>query len=126
MTDRVKNVLLVVASVAALALGGSAIAGAVSGSNSQSGSSATAVQTIPARPAGLPSQRPDETLLGGDTASKVRAAALAKEPGGTIERVETDVDGHAKYEAHMTKADGSRVTIYVDAAFDVVGVESGP
>ena len=129
MTDRVKNVLLVVASVAALALGGSALAGAVSGSSSQSGCSAAAIQTNAAPPAGragLPRQRSDETLLSGDTASKVRAAALARVPGGTIERVETDADGHAKYEAHMTNASGSRVTVYVDASFDVVGVESGP
>ena len=47
-------------------------------------------------------------------------------PGGTIERVETDADGHAKYEAHMTNASGSRVTVYVDGNFDVVSVESGP
>ena len=109
----------------ALALGGSAIAGAVSGSGSQSSSSAAAAQTN-ARAAGLPPQRADETLLTGDTASKVRAAALAKVPGGTIERVETDADGHAKYEAHMTNASGNRVTVYVDGNFDVVGVESGP
>src|SRR5947208_2876712 len=127
MTDRMKNALLVGTSVAALALGGSAVAGAVSGSGSQSSSSAaTTAAPNGARPAGLPPQRPDETLLSGDAASKVSAAALAKEPGATIERVETDADGHAKYEAHMTKADGSRVTVYVDASFDVVGVESGP
>ena len=44
--------------------------------------------------------------------------------GGTIVRVETDADGHAKYEAHMTKADGTRATVYVDAAFKLVSVES--
>lgn len=126
MTDRMKNVLLVVASLAALALGGSAIAGAVSGGGSPSGRSAATTLTKGARPAGRPPQRPDETLLSGDTASKVRAAALAKEPGATIERVEADADGHAKYQAHMTKADGSRVTVYVNADFDVVGVEAGP
>ena len=118
-----------VASVAALALGGSALAGAVSGSDSQSGSPAAATQTNAAPPAGragLPHQRSDEILLSGETASKVRAAALARLPGGTIERVETDAHGHAKYEAHMTNASGSRVTVYVDADFDVVSVESGP
>jgi hypothetical protein len=45
--------------------------------------------------------------------------------GSVIERVETDVDGHAKYEAHMTKADGSRVTVYVNDQFEVVSTESG-
>ena len=39
-------------------------------------------------------------------------------------RVETDADGHAVYEAHMTKADGTPVTVYVNAQFDVVSVET--
>ena len=63
-------------------------------------------------------------MLEGDTAAKVTAAAEAKVPGGTVVRVETDADGHAKYEAHMTKADGTPVTVYVDASFAVVGVET--
>ena len=70
------------------------------------------------------SQRPDEQLLTGDTATKVRAAALAKYPGATILRVETDSDG--VYEAHLTTADGKRVTVEVDKAFKVTGEESGP
>ena len=70
------------------------------------------------------SQRPDEHLLTGDTASKVRAAALAKYPGATVLRVETDSDG--VYEAHLTTADGQRVTVEVDKAFKVTGEESGP
>jgi hypothetical protein len=70
------------------------------------------------------SQRPDEQLLTGDTATKVRAAALAKYPGATILRVETDSDG--VYEAHLTTSDGRRVTVEVDKAFKVTGEESGP
>jgi len=70
------------------------------------------------------SQRPDEQLLTGDTATKVRAAALAKYPGATILRVETDSDG--VYEAHLTTSDGKRVTVEVDKAFKVTGEESGP
>ena len=121
MTDRVKNIALVAASVTALALGGSAIAGAASGGDNNSPANA------PARArAGLPHQRADETLLTGNTEAQVRKAALAKVSGGTIERVETDADGNAAYEAHMTKSDGSRVTVYVNKSFDVVSVESGP
>jgi len=135
MTDRVKNVLLIVLSVTALALGGSALAGAASGGSGSSGGSGNGNSTndLPAKPqfgapgrAGVPPQRPDETLLTGDTAAKVRAAALAKVSGGTIERVETDADGNAAYEAHMTRSDGSRVTVYVNKSFDVVGTEAGP
>ena len=66
-----------------------------------------------------------ETLLTGDTAAKVRAAATAAVPGGTIERVETDAEG-SPYEAHMTKSDGSQVTVKVDANFKVTSIESGP
>jgi uncharacterized membrane protein YkoI len=66
----------------------------------------------------------DEALLTGETATRVREAALA-ETDGEIERVETDADGHAAYEAHIVKDDGSRVTVYVDENFDVVSVESG-
>jgi hypothetical protein len=69
------------------------------------------------------SQRPDEHLLTGDTASKVRAAALAKYPGAAIQRVETDSDG--VYEAHLTTADGKRVTVEVGKDFAVTGEEQG-
>jgi hypothetical protein len=70
------------------------------------------------------SQRPDEQLLTGDTATKVRAAALARYPGATVLRVETDSDG--VYEAHLTSSDGRRVTVEVDKAFKVTGEEAGP
>jgi len=70
------------------------------------------------------SQRPDEHLLTGDTASKVRAAALARYPGATVLRVETDSDG--VYEAHLTTASGQRVTVEVGKDFKVTGLESAP
>ena len=128
MTDKVRNITLIVASITALALGGSAIAGAASG-GSNNGSSSDNSSGDPAAnrgAAGLPPQRADETLLTGDTAAQVRKAALAKVSGGTIERVETDADGNAAYEAHMVRSDGTRVTVYVDKSFDVVSVKSGP
>ena len=132
MTDRVKNMLLIVLSITALALGGSALAGAASGGSGSSGNG-SGNNSTPARPqfggpgqAGVPPQRPDEALLTGDTAARVRAAALAKVSGGTIERVETDADGNAAYEAHMTRSDGSRVTVYVNKSFEVIGTQAGP
>jgi uncharacterized membrane protein YkoI len=67
--------------------------------------------------------RGDEQPLTGDTVTRVQEAALAGTGGGTIERVETDADGHAAYEAHIVKDDGTRVTVYVNEQFDVVGVE---
>jgi hypothetical protein len=107
-----------------IAGGSYGIASAASG-NSSSSSSNAATATQPAasaQPWG--GQRSDETLLTGDAESKVRAAALAEVSGGTIIRVETDADGNAAYEAHMTKSDGTPVTVYVDRSYNVVSVES--
>ncbi len=65
-----------------------------------------------------------EELLTGDAAEKAKAAALDAVPGATVERVENDADG-ATYEAHMTKADGTRVTVKLDADFGLVEVQEG-
>jgi uncharacterized membrane protein YkoI len=134
MTDTIKKVLMAVAAISALALGGAAIAGAVSSSSTATPQTDTATQdSATGSGNSAPSdrdklagggQRSDETLLTGSIATKVTDAALAEVPGGTIERVETDADGHAAYEAHMVNADGSRVTVYVDEQFNVVGVEA--
>lgn len=71
------------------------------------------------------SQRPDEQLLTGSDADKAKAAALAKYPGATIQRVETDSDG--AYEAHLITADGKRVTAEMDKDFNITGEEAaGP
>ena len=121
--DHMKNALLIVLAIVALALGGAAIAGAASGGDG-SGSNAAAPSSSQGS-GGLSSQRADETLLTGSVEDQVRTAALAEVNGGTIERVETDVDGNAAYEAHMVKSDGSRVTVYVNKSFDVVSVSTG-
>ncbi len=65
-----------------------------------------------------------EQLLTGTTATKVKAAAEAAVPGGTVERVENDAEANAPYEAHVVKADGSHVTVYVNADFTVKSVET--
>ena len=67
------------------------------------------------------STRPDEHLLTGTTASKVRAAALAKYPGATIQRVETDSNG--VYEAHIVTKDGGPLTVLVGKDFTVTGTD---
>jgi hypothetical protein len=61
-----------------------------------------------------------EEILTGDTAAKVEAAVRAAQPDATIERMETDADG-ATYEAHITKADGTRATVLLDENFTVTG-----
>ena len=124
MTERVKNVLLVVSAGAALALGGAAIAGAAEGSGSSTNAAATGTNDSgqSSRPA---RQRGGEQALSGNTAERVRQAALERISDGTIDRLETDADGHAQYEAHMRDANGNRVTVYVNGDFEVVEVEEG-
>ena len=135
---RMHKAVIVGAIAVGLAAGSYGIASAASG-GSGTGSSSGGTTTQPAQPSqphgygtngghrgGQPwgGQRSDETVLTGDTAAKVKAAAETKVPGATVVRVETDADGHAKYEAHMTKADGTPVTVYVNEQFGVVSVES--
>jgi hypothetical protein len=68
-------------------------------------------------------QRSDETLLTGDTKSKVEDAVLAKYAGATIERTETDSDG--VYESHIVTADGDHVIVQVGDDFAVTGTQTG-
>jgi hypothetical protein len=127
-----------IVAASALALGGAALASAdETGSTGSTGTATTGAygqlgdgggsveggsrgngNTDPSRP-----MRSDEKLLTGDTAAKVTAAARAKEPTATIERVETDSDG--VYEAHMVRADGTHITVQVDASFAVTAVQEG-
>jgi hypothetical protein len=109
--------------VAGAVLAGTLTAGATdtptpSATATQDGDHANPNPGDPSKP-----QRSDETLLTGSTASKVKAAVLAKYPGATFIRVETDSDG--VYEAHITKADGSEISVEVNKTFAVTGVEQG-
>jgi uncharacterized membrane protein YkoI len=99
-------------------------AGVVAGGVLASSMTASA-DTAQAPSATAPSgQRAGETLLTGTNADKARAAALTALPGATIDRVETDADG-AVYEAHVTKADGTRATVKLGADFTVTAIETG-
>jgi len=118
------------AMVVGVAGGSYGIASAATGSSSPTTATTTttAAPTVSAAPPGATAQNPwgnqrsDETLLTGDALAKVTAIAESKVSGGTIVRVETDADGVATYEAHMTKADGSPVTVYVDSSFQFVSM----
>ncbi len=120
----VAAVVLVAAGVG----GGAALANQGIASAADSTPSATSTATVDPSAAGTPErvaptgdpsqpQRSDERLLTGDDATKATAAALAKYPGATIERVETDSDG--VYEAHVVTADGQRMIVAMDASFTV-------
>ena len=136
MPNTARKMLVALAVLGAAALGGSALAGAASkGTTSQSTtpSQSSAPQgqppngAAPRDPAagghvGRNGQR--ETLLTGDTAAKVKAAALAKVSGGTVERVETDADHGSPYEAHVRKADGTELEVLVNKDFQVSAVNT--
>jgi hypothetical protein len=129
---RVKRIGWALGLLAGGAIAGGVIAGALpaaaeSGTPSASASAPTAAPGGggPGRDSGaLPPQRSDETVLTGTDAEKATAAALKAIPGGTVDRVETDADG-AVYEAHMTKSDGSRVTVKFDKDFNITAVQDG-
>jgi hypothetical protein len=133
MFSTARRTVATVAALGALALGGSAIAGAA-----QNGASTT-TGAASATPSGRQGQPPNggrpggrhvgangktEQALTGDTAAKVKAAALKKVAGGTVERVETDVDHGSPYEAHVTKSDGTQVEVLVNKSFEVTAVNA--
>jgi uncharacterized membrane protein YkoI len=68
--------------------------------------------------------RTDEKALSAAKTAILKAAALKAVPGGTVYRVETDA-GDGVYEAHMTKANGTEVTVKFNSQLQVTKVESG-
>jgi uncharacterized membrane protein YkoI len=123
--------LLAAGAVAGAVLAGTMSASAADGttSSSETGSAAngSGTQTAPRAGGNNHSSSPvrsDEKALSASDAAKVKAAALKAVPGGTVYRVETDA-GDGVYEAHMTKADGTEVTVKLDKSFKVTAVESG-
>ena len=119
------KVAATVAALAAVAVGASAVAGAASGGSSTSQSYAPqGAQPHGGPPPGAPGGHKPESPLTAAVASKVRAAALAKVPGGTIERVETDSDHGSPYEAHVRKSDGTELEVLVNKSFAVTAVNT--
>jgi uncharacterized membrane protein YkoI len=107
--------------LAVLVAAGIASAALVSGAGAASGKSATT--TAPAR------ARTPETPLTGTVLDQVKAAAIAKVgSGATVDFATTENDSSnsaAAYEAHVTKADGTHVTVILDKDYTVLSVEAG-
>ncbi len=124
--------------VAGALLLGTTAAHAASSTPSPSSSASTSSPTAPARgsapqgtapqghpgPGGSSPVRSDEKALTADQSATLSAAAAKAVPGGTVVRVETDA-GDAAFEVHMTKADGTVVTVKFDHQLAVVKVEDG-
>jgi hypothetical protein len=99
MKSRRKRIAAGVAALAALALGGAAIAGAGGVFD-------------------------DETPLQGQELARASAAALAATGGGTVNETERDGEKGATYEVEVTKPDGSTVDVRLDSSYRVVAIDS--
>jgi uncharacterized membrane protein YkoI len=100
MTDKLKGALITGTVIAALAVGGVAIAGAAGGDDDDGGARA----------------------IGGAALDRASAAALDHTGGGRV--TETEVgDEESYYEVEVTRDDGSQVDVQLDRDFQVVGSE---
>ena len=125
-TTTFRNGALAVVAISALALGGSALAGAATSTTPSTSTTApSGARPNPTTPGGhVGANGKTEQALPSAVAAKVKAAAEAKVPGGTVERVETDVDHGSPYEAHVRKADGTELEVLVNSSFNVTAVNT--
>jgi uncharacterized membrane protein YkoI len=98
MTDKLKGVLIAIAAVAVLGVGGAAIAGAAGGGDDDG----------------------SDRAISGQALDRASSAALAETGGGKVTETEVgDEDG--AYEVEVTRADGSQFDVHLDQDFKVVG-----
>ncbi|HEY5247985.1 MAG TPA: hypothetical protein VIJ15_05955 [Dermatophilaceae bacterium] len=117
--------LLLAGGIAGGALAATSSASAADSSTSPAATTSAAVASGPGVRADTATPvRSGEKAQTGTNLATLQAAALKAVPGGTVYRVETDADG-ATYEAHMTKADGTQVTVKFDKTFKVTAIQSG-
>jgi hypothetical protein len=125
MFKSTKRVLAGLAALAALALGGSAIAGAASSSSATTTTSpTTTTQAQPEPPAfngpapGTPAHEDSEKAVTGEAAAKAQAAAVKSVGGGTAGAVTSNFTADG-YETTVTKSDGTTVDVHLDSSFNV-------
>lgn len=101
MKKRLIVIVAGIAAVAALVLGGAAIAGSQ----------------------GVGPFGDDEASLTGPAADRATAAALKITGGGTANAVERDSEHGATYEVEVRKPNGRTVDVYLDASYTLVTVD---
>jgi hypothetical protein len=101
MKKRLIFIVAGIATLAALALGGVAIAGSQ----------------------GVGPLGDDEASLSGPAADRATAAALKITGGGKANAVERDSEHGATYEVEVTKPNGKTVDVYLDASYNLVSVD---
>ncbi len=97
MNDRLKRAVITSAAIAALALGGTAIAGATGGDDDDA----------------------TDKPIAGQALDRAKAVALDHIGGGRVTGTEVD-DEEGAYEVEVTRADGSQVDIHLDKGFNVI------
>jgi uncharacterized membrane protein YkoI len=97
MKGKLKGVVIAMAVVAALGVGGVAIAGAASGDDDGG-----------------------EKAITGSALDRASSAALKATGGGTVSDTEAG-DEESYYEVEVTRDDGSQVDVQLDRDFNVVG-----
>jgi uncharacterized membrane protein YkoI len=99
MNDKLKGALITGTVIAALAVGGVAIAGAAGGDDDG-----------------------DERAISGTALDRASAAALDHTGGGRVTETEAG-DEESYYEVEVTRGDGSQVDVQLNRDFEVVGSE---
>jgi hypothetical protein len=111
MLSSIRKPAATVVALAALGLGGAAVAGAADNTTKSSGSSSA--QSRQAREA-----------LSSEVAAKVKAAALDKVPGATVLRTESGGPYNSAYHAHIKTSDGTQQVVLVNASFEATAVQA--
>ena len=118
MFDNVKKVMIGVAALAVLAVGGSAIAAAASSQTTTSTNQSASNPQVPPvfnGPAhGTAAHEDAEKAVTGAAAAKAQAAAVKIVGSGTAGAVTTDLPGTG-FETTVTKSDGSTVEVHLDS-----------
>ena len=134
-----RRVLVTGGLAAGTMLGAAGIASAATSTSTTATSGSSSTATTPATtpttgtpPAGAAqgnpatmTHGPGETLLTGTQLQQATAAAAAAAPGATVIRAETNSSGDYPYEVHLSKSDGTDVTVELDTNFKVITTISG-
>ena len=97
MKDKLKGVLIAIAAIAVLAVGGTAIAGAAGGGDDDG----------------------TDKAISGQALDRAKAVALDHTGGGKVTGTEAG-DEEGAYEVEVTRADGSQVDVHLDKGFNVI------
>ena len=130
MFHSIKKAAAGVIALAALGLGGAALASAATSTSHVTATPrAWRGQAPPPMPAhGTAAHEDAERTVTGNAAARAQAAAVKSVGGGTAGAVTTDCFGKG-YEVVVTKSDGTKIEVHLDSSFNVMpgpGGHPGP